>query len=105
MKDILRCSIIALSIRLKKHLIDGNENKMQDDLLLLQSALMLDPVDLHWEVLRETYRQIVLFIDLKKKHDKNYSIANLKGLILINSKALNKQKPDFSLDNFSKECL
>ena len=66
---------------------------------------MLDPADLHWEVLRETYRQIILFIDLKKKQNKDYAIANLKGLILINSKALNKEKKDFVLDDLSKNFM
>ena len=68
---------------------------------------MLDPADLHWEVLRETYRQIVLFVDLKKKQDvdKKYAIANLKGLILMNTKALNKPKASFELDQNSKDCL
>lgn len=56
MKDILRCSIIAISLRVKKHMVAENEQLMQDDLLLLQQAFMLDPADLHWEVLRETYR-------------------------------------------------
>ena len=76
-------------------MVAENEQLMQDDLLLLQQAFMLDPADLHWEVLRETYRQIVLFVDLKKKQDKGYAIANLKGVILMNTKALNKPKAGF----------
>lgn len=36
MKDILRCSIIAISLRVKKHMVAENEQLMQDDLLLLQ---------------------------------------------------------------------
>ena len=60
MKDILRCSLIALTIKLKKDIckIKPNQKTLGEIFWLRVAASMLDKNDSHVGLILKTYQQI-----------------------------------------------